>query len=45
VRSLADNFSSIVKTCRVEEENQVSRATQAEEDALEMQVLIDKMMA
>ena len=66
VRSLADNFSAIVKTCRfsgmktiwhfylyfpvnvthsnlpflnrVEEEHQVCRSTQAEEDALEMQV-------
>ena len=28
----------VVKLCRVEEEGQVSRACQAEEDALEMQV-------
>jgi len=44
VRSLADNFSAIVKTCRVEEEHQVSRSTQAEEDALEMQVRASNMV-
>ena len=36
--SLANNFSEIVKLCRVEDESQVTRATQAEEDGLEMQV-------
>ena len=36
--SLANNFSEIVKQCRVEDESQVTRATQAEEDGLEMQV-------
>ena len=41
---MADNFSEIVKLCRVEEENQVSRATQAEEDALEMQVRASNMV-
>ena len=35
---MAENFSEIVKLCRVEDENQVGRATQSEEDALEMQV-------
>ena len=44
VKSMADNFSEIVKLCRVEEENQVSRATQAEEDALEMQVRASNMV-
>ena len=41
---MADNFSEVVKLCRVEEENQVSRATQAEEDALEMQVRASNMV-
>lgn len=44
VKSMADNFSEIVKLCRVEEEAQVSRATQAEEDALEMQVRSSNMV-
>ena len=44
MKSMADNFSEIVKLCRVEEENQVSRATQAEEDALEMQVRASNMV-
>ena len=38
--SLANNFSEIVKLCRVEDESQVTRATQAEEDGLEMQVMM-----
>ena len=38
VRSMADNFGEIIKLCRADEENQVGRATQSEEDALEMQV-------
>ena len=38
VKSMADNLSEIMKLCRVEDEAQVTRATQAEEDALEMQV-------
>ena len=44
VRSMADNFSEVVKICRVEEENQIGRATQAEEDALEMQVRASNMV-
>jgi hypothetical protein len=40
VRSMADNLSEIIKLCRVENEAQVTRATQAEEDALEMQVIV-----
>ena len=58
---MADNFSEIVKLCRVEDENQVgiwllfphrtlilhlqvNRATQAEEDNLEMQVRAANMV-
>ena len=41
---MADNFSEIVKLCRVEDENQVNRATQAEEDGLEMQVRASNMV-
>ena len=37
---MADNFSEIVKLCRVEDEAQVNRATQTEEDGLEMQVTV-----
>ena len=65
VKGMADNFSEIVKLCRVEDENQVSegltftlrpritdwsfiiqvnRATQAEEDNLEMQVRASNMV-
>ena len=42
--SLANNFSEIVKLCRVEDESQVTRATQAEEDGLEMQVTMMMVM-
>ena len=42
--SLANNFSEIVKLCRVEDESQVTRATQAEEDGLEMQVTMMMMV-
>ena len=42
--SLANNFSEIVKLCRVEDESQVTRATQAEEDGLEMQVMMMMMV-
>ena len=41
---MADNFSEIVKLCRVEDETQVTRATQAEEDGLEMQVRASNMV-
>ena len=44
VKSMADNFSEIVKLCRVEDETQVTRATQAEEDGLEMQVRASNMV-
>jgi len=44
VKSMADNFSEIVKLCRVEDEAQVHRATQTEEDGLEMQVRASNMV-
>ena len=44
MKIMADNFSEIVKLCRVEDETQVTRATQAEEDGLEMQVRASNMV-
>lgn len=44
VTSLAANFQEIVKLCKVEEESQISRATQCEEDAFEMQVRAANMV-
>jgi len=44
VKSMAENLTEVIKLCRVEEESQVSRATQAEEDALEMQVRASNMV-
>ena len=41
---MADNFSEIVKLCRVEDESQVTRSTQTEEDGLEMQVRASNMV-
>ncbi|XP_057265197.1 mediator of RNA polymerase II transcription subunit 22 [Pezoporus wallicus] len=38
VRSILDNFTEIVKTAKVEDETQVSRATQGEQDNYEMHV-------
>lgn len=38
------NFSEIVKLCKVEDENQVTRAAQCEEDAFEMQVRAANMV-
>ncbi|XP_026104231.1 mediator of RNA polymerase II transcription subunit 22 isoform X1 [Carassius auratus] len=38
IRSILDNFTEIIKTAKVEEETQVSRATQAEQDHYEMHV-------
>jgi len=39
VAALTTNFMEIIKLCKVEEESsQIARATQAEEDAFEMQV-------
>ncbi|XP_062063250.1 mediator of RNA polymerase II transcription subunit 22 isoform X2 [Lepus europaeus] len=38
VRSVMDNFTEIIKTAKIEEETQVSRATQGEQDNYEMHV-------
>ncbi|KAL2100120.1 hypothetical protein ACEWY4_004514 [Coilia grayii] len=38
IRSILDNFTEIIKTAKVEDETQVSRATQGEQDHYEMQV-------
>ncbi|XP_061208334.1 mediator of RNA polymerase II transcription subunit 22 [Neopsephotus bourkii] len=38
VRSILDNFTEIVKTAKIEDETQVSRATQGEQDNYEMHV-------
>ncbi|XP_034548868.1 mediator of RNA polymerase II transcription subunit 22 [Notolabrus celidotus] len=38
IRSIMDNFTEIIKTAKIEEETQVSRATQAEQDHYEMHV-------
>ncbi|XP_054854126.1 mediator of RNA polymerase II transcription subunit 22 isoform X2 [Eublepharis macularius] len=38
VKSIMDNFTEIIKTAKIEEETQVSRATQGEQDNYEMHV-------
>ncbi|XP_048876706.1 mediator of RNA polymerase II transcription subunit 22 isoform X1 [Brienomyrus brachyistius] len=38
IRSILDNFTEIIKTAKVEDETQVSRATQGEQDHYEMHV-------
>ncbi|XP_051538956.1 mediator of RNA polymerase II transcription subunit 22-like isoform X1 [Myxocyprinus asiaticus] len=38
IKSILDNFTEIIKTAKVEDETQVSRATQAEQDHYEMHV-------
>ncbi|XP_030063597.1 mediator of RNA polymerase II transcription subunit 22 isoform X2 [Microcaecilia unicolor] len=38
IKSIIDNFTEIIKTARIEEETQVSRATQGEQDNYEMHV-------
>ncbi|XP_053328998.1 mediator of RNA polymerase II transcription subunit 22 isoform X2 [Spea bombifrons] len=38
VKSIMDNFTEIIKTARIEDENQVSRSTQGEQDNYEMHV-------
>ena len=43
--SLMSNFSEIIKLCKVEDETQVTRATQCEEDAFEMQVRAANMVS
>lgn len=44
IQSMTSNFTEIVKLLKVEEESQVSRATQCEEDAFEMQVRAANMV-
>ena len=44
INSMTSNFMEIIKLCRVEEESQVTRATQCEEDAFEMQVRAANMV-
>ncbi|XP_064027066.1 mediator of RNA polymerase II transcription subunit 22 isoform X2 [Pogoniulus pusillus] len=38
VKSIMDNFTEIIKTAKIEDETQVSRATQGEQDNYEMHV-------
>ncbi|ELV12662.1 mediator of RNA polymerase II transcription subunit 22 [Tupaia chinensis] len=38
IKSVMDNFTEIIKTAKIEEETQVSRATQGEQDNYEMHV-------
>ncbi|XP_061584872.1 mediator of RNA polymerase II transcription subunit 22 [Cololabis saira] len=38
IKSIMDNFTEIIKTAKIEEETQVSRAAQAEQDHYEMHV-------
>ncbi|KAM8865617.1 mediator of RNA polymerase II transcription subunit 22 isoform X1 [Synchiropus splendidus] len=38
IRSIMDNFTEIIKSAKIEDETQVSRATQAEQDHYEMHV-------
>ncbi|XP_046371332.1 mediator of RNA polymerase II transcription subunit 22-like [Haliotis rufescens] len=38
IRSMLDNFTEIIKLARLEEDSQISRATQSEQDQYEMQV-------
>ncbi len=45
IDSMVTNFSEIIKLCRVDaEENQITRATQCEQDAFEMQVRAANMV-
>ncbi|XP_050782771.1 mediator of RNA polymerase II transcription subunit 22 isoform X2 [Gopherus flavomarginatus] len=38
IKSIMDNFTEIIKTAKIEDETQVSRATQSEQDNYEMNV-------
>ncbi|XP_074871586.1 mediator of RNA polymerase II transcription subunit 22 isoform X2 [Carettochelys insculpta] len=38
IKSIMDNFTEIIKTAKIEDETQVSRATQSEQDNYEMHV-------
>ncbi len=44
ISAMLSNFAEIIKLCKVEDESQVSRATQCEEDAFEMQVRAANMV-
>lgn len=44
IDSMVDNYSEIIKLCKVDEESQITRATQCEEDAFEMQVRAANMV-
>ena len=44
IGAMIANFMEIIKLYRVEDENQVSRATQSEEDAFEMHVRAANMV-
>ncbi|XP_043576594.1 mediator of RNA polymerase II transcription subunit 22 isoform X2 [Chiloscyllium plagiosum] len=45
IKSILDNFTEIVKSARVEDETQVSRATQCEQDHYEMHVRAANIIA
>lgn len=44
IKSMSNNFHEIIKLCKVEQETQITRATQAEEDIFEMQVRAANMV-
>ncbi|XP_066896436.1 mediator of RNA polymerase II transcription subunit 22 isoform X1 [Kogia breviceps] len=44
VKSIMDNFTEIIKTAKIEDETQVSRATQGEQDNYEMHVRAANIM-
>uniref|UniRef100_G1Q468 Mediator of RNA polymerase II transcription subunit 22 n=1 Tax=Myotis lucifugus TaxID=59463 RepID=G1Q468_MYOLU len=44
VKSMMDNFTEIIKTAKIEDETQVSRATQGEQDNYEMHVRASKIV-
>jgi len=44
ITSMLANFTEIIKLCKIEEENQISRSAQCEEDAFEMQVRAANMV-
>ncbi|GAB1286121.1 Mediator complex subunit 22 [Apodemus speciosus] len=45
IKSIMDNFTEIIKTAKIEDETQVSRATQGEQDNYEMHVRAANIMA
>lgn len=42
---MSNNFHEIIKLCKVDQETQITRATQAEEDIFEMQVRAANMVS